>query len=116
MVWDLATGTALHTLTGHRDESGRWRSPATGPGGDQQRCQTAMVWDLASGTALHALTGHRDELRAVAVTGDGTRAAPAARMGRRSCGTWPAARRCTPSPATRAGSRRWRSPATGPGR
>ena len=51
----------------------------------------------------------------MAVTGDGTRAVTGSADRTAMCGTWPAARRCTPSPATEKGYAdvlRWRSPGT----
>ena len=84
IVWDLAAGTALHTLTGHRGQ----QVAAVAVTGDGSRAVTggydgtAIVWDLAAGTALQTLTGHRRAVAAVAVSGDGAGRSPAGRTGR----------------------------------
>jgi len=73
-VWDLDSGAALHTLTGHQGVnavavSGDGRRAVSG--GDDGKIQ---VWDLDSGAALHTLTGHNQAVTAVAVSADGRRA------------------------------------------
>jgi WD40 repeat protein len=76
VVWDLATGTALHTLTGHRGQ----QVAAVTVTSDGARAVTGsedgavIVWDLVTGTAIHTLTVHQSAVRAVAITSDGTRA------------------------------------------
>ena len=72
-VWDLATGTTRHTLTGHTDliqalavaPDGSWLASA---GNDRE----VQVWDLATGTARDTLTGHTDLIQALAVAPDGS--------------------------------------------
>ena len=81
IVWDLATGTARHTLTGQDAVSavavtGDGRAITGGEDG------TVIVWDLAAGTALHTLTGHRAAVGAVAVTATAAGRSPAAATGR----------------------------------
>ena len=61
------------------------------------------MWDLATGARLHTLTGHKGRLRAVAVTGDGTRAVTVGYADGDRVGSGHRARGCTASPATRAG-------------
>jgi WD40 repeat protein len=75
VVWDLATGQRLHTLSGHLG-----RVNAVAVTGDAARAVAVgsrgigIVWNLATGTLEHTLTGrHRDDIQAVAVTADGTR-------------------------------------------
>ena len=75
-VWDLESGTAVHTLPGHDGAvvavavSADGRRAVTG---DTYR--TVRVWDLESGTAVHTLPGHdRGGGWAVAVSADGRRA------------------------------------------
>jgi len=69
-VWDLATGQARHTLTGHTGPVvavATMRLPDGTPvavtGSDDR---TARVWDLATGQTRHTLTGHTDSVEAVA--------------------------------------------------
>ncbi len=54
ILWDVASGTALHTLAGHSD---RVNSVAFSPDGRYALTgsmdRTAILWDVASGTALH---------------------------------------------------------------
>ncbi|MFD1117252.1 WD40 repeat domain-containing protein, partial [Sphaerisporangium aureirubrum] len=72
-IWDPATGTLLHTLTGHNSTvnalayspDGTQLTTASGDG-------TARIWDPATGTLLHTLTGHTDWVLALAYSGDGT--------------------------------------------
>jgi WD40 repeat protein len=70
IVWDLATGTAVHTLTLHRSAV---RGVAVT--GDGTRAVTSswgrtVVWDLATGAARYDLKGHF-RVWTMAVTGDG---------------------------------------------
>ena len=75
IVSDLATGTALHTLAGHRDTVRAVAVTSDGTGAvTASSDRTAIVWDLATGTALHTLAGHQDRVETVAITGDDTRA------------------------------------------
>jgi WD40 repeat protein len=73
-VWDLETGTTVHTLTGH----GQVTSVAISA--DGRRAITGsyngavQLWDLETGTAVHTLTGHSGWVSAVAVSADGRRA------------------------------------------
>jgi WD40 repeat protein len=70
-VWDLDTGTLLHTLTGN---DGQVRSVAVSADGRRAVSGgadgTVRAWDLDTGTLLHTLTGH-DWVTAVAVSADG---------------------------------------------
>jgi WD40 repeat protein len=69
IVWDLATGTVLHTLTGHQDSvravavtSDDTRVVTTSVDG------TAIARDLASGARYRSLTGHQRPIQAVAMS------------------------------------------------
>jgi WD40 repeat protein len=72
-IWDPATGTARHTLTGHTDgvvalvvaPDGSWLASA---GHDKQ----IWIWDPATGTARRTLTGHTRTVRALAVAPGGS--------------------------------------------
>jgi WD40 repeat protein len=68
-VWDLTTGRAIHTLTGHNRSVSAvatvvmdGRPIAIASGEDP----TVRVWDLATGRVIHTLTGHTREANAVA--------------------------------------------------
>ncbi|MGD0067999.1 MAG: TIR domain-containing protein [Streptosporangiaceae bacterium] len=71
-LWDLATGTVLTTLTGHRGAvhemafSRDGRRVATGAGNGIVR-----LWDPGSGTEQTVLTGHDRQVWAVAFSPDG---------------------------------------------
>ncbi len=78
ILWDVASGTALHTLAGHADQV---YSVAFSPDGRYALTgsfdHTAILWDVASGTTLHALAGHTDAVVSAAfspdsLTGSGT--------------------------------------------
>jgi 3',5'-cyclic AMP phosphodiesterase CpdA len=77
-IWDAATGTPLHTLTGHTSwvRSVAWHPDGTrlATAGDDR---TVRIWDATTGTPLHTLTGHSDIVRSVAWHPDGTRLATA---------------------------------------
>jgi WD40 repeat protein len=72
-VWDLASGTQLHELTGHTNGVNALAVTAvdgrpvaiTGGGYDDGMVRT---WDLASGTQLQELPGHTRGVTAIAVT------------------------------------------------
>jgi WD40 repeat protein len=72
ILWDLATGAKLRTLTGHTKVV---RQVAFSPDGaaavSSSQDGTLIVWDLASGAARLTLTGHADEVHAVAFSPDG---------------------------------------------
>ena len=71
-LWDVATGTLQHTLTGHTDEvfsvafspdgrtlaSGSWDGPI-------------RLWDVATGTVRQTLTEHTGRVSSVAFSPDG---------------------------------------------
>ncbi|MDQ3763966.1 MAG: NB-ARC domain-containing protein [Actinomycetota bacterium] len=72
-IWDPATGTARHSLTGHSGAvsalvaapDGSWLASA---GHDKQ----VRVWDLTTGSARHTLTGHTRVVDALVVAPDGS--------------------------------------------
>ena len=118
-VWDLAAGR--EQAPAHRPRRpvcGRWRSPRTGPARSAAartaRCGCGTWPRAPSRPCSPATTG---EVRAVAVTADGTRAVTGGAR-RHGAGVGPG-RRPRAGPAHRprpAGCGRWRSPRTGPGR
>jgi WD40 repeat protein len=77
-IWDPATGTCRHTLTGHTDwvetmaiaPDGGWLATAGSDG-------TVRIWDPATGTCRHTLTGHTDRVETMAIAPDGRRLATA---------------------------------------
>ena len=67
-VWDLKSGSCVHTLRGHSDgviccAVFDGDSKAISGSGDK----TLKVWDLKSGSCVHTLTGHSDGVRFCAV-------------------------------------------------
>jgi WD40 repeat protein len=72
-IWDLTTGAAYYTLTGHTTTvaalvvapDGSWLASA-GDGGE------VRIWDPATGTTRHTLTGHTRGVAALAVAPDGS--------------------------------------------
>ena len=59
-LWDVASGTPIHTITGHTDGvssvsfSPDGNNIASGAWGDD----TVRLWDVASGALIHTITGH----------------------------------------------------------
>src|ERR1044072_629146 len=66
-IWDLKTGTLLHTLQGHTDRitSVCCTDDKIITASDDT---TARIWDLKTGTLLHTLQGHTDWIRSVCFT------------------------------------------------
>ncbi|KAF9497851.1 WD40 repeat-like protein [Pleurotus eryngii] len=69
-VWDVETGSYLHSLLGHtatirsiKALAGRSRAVSGG------RDRAAFVWDVKRGVCLHKLTGHMDSIRCIAISG-----------------------------------------------
>jgi WD40 repeat protein len=75
-LWDLDTGAAVATLTGHEDPV---RAVAFSPDGTRLASGgndgTVRLWDPVTGTAVATITGHKNPVRAVAFSPDGTRLA-----------------------------------------
>ena len=71
-LWDTATGTLLHTLTGHTSSVGNvvysldGRTLVSGSGDN-----TVRIWDATTGTLKHTLIGHTSSVRSVAYSPDG---------------------------------------------
>jgi WD40 repeat protein len=72
-IWDPATGTIRHTLTGH---TGRVAALAVAPNGSWLASAghdgEVRIWDPATGTIRHTLTGHTSWVAALAVAPDGS--------------------------------------------
>ena len=76
VVWDVASGRALHTFAAHNGvvESVAFSPESTvlATGGDDT---TAKLWDLATGRRVLTLRGHSDAVTGLAFSPDGTRLA-----------------------------------------
>jgi WD40 repeat protein len=74
-VWDLRSGSQMHTLIGH--EHGVTDVALT-PDGHKaisaSRDRSLKVWDIRKGTQLHDLKGHKEWVSGVVITSDGQRA------------------------------------------
>ena len=74
-VWDLATGSCIHTMTGHASfvnavastQDGRWAVSGSAD-------HNLKVWDLERGVCRRTLVGHTFDVNTVATTPDGRRA------------------------------------------
>jgi WD40 repeat protein len=73
-IWDIATGTLLHTLIGHTSGIS---SVVITPDGSRVITgswnHSAKIWDIQTGALLHTLTGHTAEIISVAITPNGSR-------------------------------------------
>jgi len=71
-LWDVETGAAVRTLTGH---TGRVSSVAFSPDRKHlvsgSRDNTARLWEVATGTAVRTLTGPKGGVTSVAFSPDG---------------------------------------------
>ncbi len=71
-VWDLQTGTEIHTLSGH---GGNVKSVAFSPDGNWiltgSDDKTARLWDVANGHEVRIYMGHKKEVVSVAFSPDG---------------------------------------------
>jgi hypothetical protein len=75
--------------------------------------KTIKLWDVASGSLVRTLSGHTDWVFPWRSAPTGGCWPPAPLTRRSSCGMWPVAASCAPSPATPAMSGPWRSAPTG---
>ncbi|OOP65306.1 hypothetical protein BMF89_00200 [Arthrobacter sp. SRS-W-1-2016] len=79
-IWDLTTGTELHTL-GAKTGWNWVNAVAITPDGTRavtaSSDHTARIWELTTATELHKFKGHNGAVNAVAITADGTRAVTA---------------------------------------
>jgi hypothetical protein len=71
-LWDLASGSAIRSYTGH---SGSVNSVAIAPDGRTALSgsydKTLKLWDLTAGSIIHTLTGHTETVYSVAIAPDG---------------------------------------------
>ena len=71
-IWDLNSGTVLHTLLGHTKSV---CAVAVSPDGKKvysaSEDMTVKVWDIGTGVLLQTFDEHDKEIRAIAVTPDG---------------------------------------------
>jgi WD40 repeat protein len=81
-VWDLASGTELHTLRHQSEVAGVAFSPDGTRLATASADSTARVWDLASGTELHILRHPGAGVWGVAFSPNGRRLATASAEGR----------------------------------
>jgi WD40 repeat protein len=71
MVWDVASGRLLRTLTGHE-----WKITCVAVSADSRIAltgshdRTARLWDLQTGECLRKLDGHTAALHSVALSAD----------------------------------------------
>lgn len=76
IVWDVATGTRRHTLTGGAATVAFSRDSAllaAGYAPEVGRSEVEVrIWDIATGQARHTLRGHTSFIKAVAFHPDGT--------------------------------------------
>jgi WD40 repeat protein len=72
VLWDLADGRWLRTLTGHKNTvntmvfspDGRWLASGSAD-------LTIRLWDVAGGNLLNTLTGHTTAVNAIAFSPNG---------------------------------------------
>ena len=77
-VWDVASGTELHTLYGHTEHVSSVSFSPDGSrivsgGGCPGKSAEIKVWDAATGIEIHELRGHTILVTSVAFSPDGTR-------------------------------------------
>jgi WD40 repeat protein len=109
ILWDANSGAKLRTFK--RQDTYGIIGLSFSPDGKYiiagSANRTAILWNAATGTQLHIFTGFLGRVEAVAFSPDGVMTK------RRSCGTRPRMRKCAPSRAISALSRRWLSRRTG---
>jgi WD40 repeat protein len=79
-MWDVATGTELRRLEGHRDRvaalvvspDGRYALSAGGAMG-RKRDDSLRLWELASGREVQRFTGHTHQVNSLAFSPEGLR-------------------------------------------
>ena len=100
-VWDVASGQAVLTLSGHTDAV---YSVVFSPDGTRLATasadRTAKVWDVASGQEVRTLSGHTNTVHAVAFSPDETRLATASWDSTAKVWDVASARKCAPYPVT----------------
>ena len=89
-LWSVATGEALHTLSGHQDNDPRASispvpSVSISPDGttlaSSSTDDTIKLWSVATGQLLRTLSGHHDVVLSVSFSPDGTTLASGTRDG-----------------------------------
>lgn len=69
-VWNLATGTAVHTLRGHTSTVRCLKMSDANTAISGSRDTTLRIWDLKKGICKHVLIGHQASVRCLEIHGD----------------------------------------------
>ncbi|KAJ9134423.1 F-box/WD repeat-containing protein 7 [Pleurostoma richardsiae] len=69
-VWDLTTGTCLHTLRGHTSTVRCLKMSDANTAISGSRDTTLRVWDIRSGLCRNVLVGHQASVRCLEIKGD----------------------------------------------
>ncbi|KAL8771249.1 MAG: hypothetical protein Q9194_004932 [Teloschistes cf. exilis] len=69
-VWNMATGTSIHTLHGHTSTVRCLKMANATTAISGSRDTTLRVWDLAAGTCTCQLIGHQASVRCLEIHGD----------------------------------------------
>lgn len=69
-VWNMAAGTAVHTLRGHTSTVRCLKMSDSTTAISGSRDTTLRIWDIQKGICKHVLVGHQASVRCVEVCGD----------------------------------------------
>ncbi|KAG6025600.1 hypothetical protein E4U19_002655 [Claviceps sp. Clav32 group G5] len=69
-VWDLKTGTCLHTLRGHTSTVRCLKMADSDTAISGSRDTTLRIWDIRTGLCRNVLVGHRLSVRCLEIKGD----------------------------------------------